>query len=79
MQVLTQFMVRKTEIVGASNQIHTHLQGFEATSGVTRFARQAGQSLSKGAIQTFDESGVEDYAATRAVKQFLRLLQQTVS
>jgi len=56
-------MVRKTEIVGASNQIHARLQGFEATSGVTRFARQAGQSLSEGAIQPFDESGVEDSAA----------------
>jgi hypothetical protein len=57
-------MVSKTEIVGASNQIHAHLQGFETTSGVTRFARQAGQSLAKGAIQPFDESGVEDHAAT---------------
>jgi len=56
-------MVRKTEIVGAPNQVHAHLQSLEATSGVTRFARQAGQSFSKGAIQPFDESGVEDDAA----------------
>jgi hypothetical protein len=72
-------MVRKTEIVGASNQIHAHLQSEDPTSGVTRVARQAGQSFSKGSVQTFDEGCVEDHATTRAVKQFLRLLQQAVS
>ena len=45
---------------------------------MTGCARQAGQSFAKGAIEPFDESGVEDQTAMRAVKQVLRLLQKTV-
>src|SRR5258708_15822835 len=79
MGVLTQLMMWKTEIGGASNQIHAHLQGFEAMGRVTRFARQTGQSFSESSIQTLDKSCVEDYATTRSVKQLLRFLQNTVS
>jgi len=57
MGVLTQLMMRKTEIGGASNQIHAHLQGFEVMGRVTRFARQTGQSFSESSIQTLDKSG----------------------
>ncbi len=73
-----QLMMHHTEIVAASDQIHPRLKHLEATSSMTRCARQAGQSFAKGAIQPFDESGVEDHAATRAVKQILRLLHKAV-
>src|SRR5204863_2796275 len=40
---LTQLMMRKTEIVAASDQIHPRLQSEEPTSGMARLARQARQ------------------------------------
>src|SRR5258707_4981503 len=56
-----QLVMHQTEIVGASDQIHAGLKGSETTGGMTRFARQAGQSLPEGAIQALDKSGVEDH------------------
>src|SRR2546427_12190141 len=45
---LTQLMMRKTEIVAASDQIHPRLQSEEPMSGMARLARQARQPFSKG-------------------------------
>jgi hypothetical protein len=75
----TQLMMDKTEIVGASDQIHARLKRCEPTSGMSGFARQAGQSLPKGSIQALDKSGVEDAATTREQEQFLGLLQTPMS
>jgi hypothetical protein len=70
-------MMGKTEIVGASDQRHPRLKGSEATSSMTRFAGQAGQPFSKGAIQALDKGRVEDAPSLRLHQQFLRLCQQT--
>ncbi len=70
---LAQLMMRKTEIVAASDQIHTSLQGDHPTSGMTGFTRQAGQPFPERSIQALDESSVEDAATLGEQKQFLRL------
>ena len=56
---LAQFMMRKTEIVAASDQIHAGLQCEQPTSGMTGFTRQAGQAFPERSIQALDESRVE--------------------
>jgi hypothetical protein len=75
----TQLMMHTTEIVGTSNQIHARLKRSEAASGMTGFARQAGQPFPKGAIQAFDTSRVEDRPRTLTHQQLLCLLHQAVS
>ena len=54
-----QLMMRKTEIVAASDQIHAGLQCEYPTSGMTGFARQAGQPFAERSIQALDKSSVE--------------------
>src|SRR5436309_1397349 len=73
-----QLMMRKTEIVGASDQIHPRLKRLEATSSMTRFARQARQPFSKGGIQALAKGCVEDRAPLRALQQLLCLYQHTM-
>jgi hypothetical protein len=73
-----QLMMRITEIVGASDQIHPRLKCSEATSSMTRFAGQARQSFSKGCIQALDKGCVEDRAPLRALQQLLCLYQHTM-
>src|SRR6266567_2621809 len=72
-------MMRETEIVAASDQIHARLKSFEATGGMTRSARQARQPLPERCIQAFNKSRVEDYAPSRTLQQLLSLRQQTMS
>ncbi len=74
-----QLMMRETEIVRASDQIHPRLKRSQATGRVTRFAGQARQSFAKGSIQALDKRRVEDAASLRLHQQFLRLRQQTMS
>ena len=70
---LAQRMMRKTEIVAASDQIHAGLQCEQPTSGMTRFARQAGQPFPERSIQALNESRVQDAATLGEQKQFLCL------
>jgi hypothetical protein len=75
MQRFAQLMMHKTEVVAASNQIHARLKRSETMSGMTRFARQAGQPFSKGGIQAFDTSRIEGRASLRTLEQLFCLLQ----
>ncbi len=75
MRRFAQLMMHKTKVVAASDQIHASLKRSQTTSGMTRFARQAGQPFSKGAIQAFDKSRIEDRAPLRALEQRSCLLQ----
>ncbi len=75
---LAQLMMRKTEIVAASNQIHPGLQCEQTTSCMTRSARQTGQSFPEGPIQALNKSGIEDAPAMREQEQPLRLSHQTM-
>src|SRR5258708_19336289 len=72
-----QLMMRQTEIVGASDQIHPRLKGSEAMSSMTRFAGQARQPFAKGSIQALDKRRIEDTSSLRLHQQVLRLGQQT--
>ena len=74
-----QLMMHETEIVGASDQIHTGLKSEDPTSGMTRSAGQVRKSFSKGSIQAFNKSGVEDRASSRSLHQLLGLREQTIS
>ena len=74
-----QLMMRETEIVGASDQIHARLKRFEAMSGMTRAAGQARQPLPERSIQAFNKRGVEDGTPLRTLQQLLGLRQQTMS
>ncbi len=66
-------MMGKTEIVTAFDQIHACLQCEQATSGMTGFARQAGQPFPERSIQALDKSGVQDAATMGEQQQCLRL------
>ena len=74
-----QLMMRETEIVGASDQIHASLKSFEGTRGMTRPAGQARQPLPERSIQAFNKRGVEDCTPSRTLQQLLGLRQQTMS
>ncbi len=74
-----QLMMRETEIVGAPDQIHAGLKRFEAMSGMTRSAGQAGQAFTKGGIQAFNKSGVEACPPSRSLQQVLSLREQPMS
>ncbi len=63
-----QLMMRETEIVAASDQIHAARQCEQPASGMTGFARQAGQPFSERSIQAFDKSGIQDAATMREQK-----------
>ena len=73
---LAQLMMRKTEIVTASDQIHARLKRLETMGGMTGFAREGGQPLSEGSIQALDKSRVEDAAPAREQEQPLSLSHQ---
>ncbi len=64
-----QLMMRETEVIGTSDQIHAGLKSFESTDRMTRSAGQARQPLSERGIQAFNKSGVEDRAPARLVQQ----------
>src|SRR5258708_36597994 len=68
-----QLMMRQTEIVGASDQIHPRLKGSEAMSSMTRFAGQARQPFEKGSIQSLDKRPIDDTFSSWFSKQVLRV------
>src|SRR5258708_37837927 len=72
-----QLMMRQTEIVGASDQIHPRLKGSEAMSSMTRLAGQARQPCAKGASQALDKRRIEHTSSLRLHQQALSLVQQT--
>ncbi len=53
-----------TEIVGATNQVHPHMQSLDARSRVPTLACQARQSLAEGSIQAFNKSRIEHASPT---------------
>src|SRR5260221_9503523 len=65
-----QLMMRQTEIVGASDQIHPRLKGSEAMSSMTRFAGQARQPFAKGSIQALDKRRIEDTSSCGCISRF---------
>src|SRR5579859_2269169 len=72
-------MMGKAEVIGAADQIHACLKRSEATSSMTRFARQASQPFAKRSIEALDKSGIEGRASLRALEQPLCLLDHPIS
>lgn len=67
-----EFLMHETEIVCTAKQIHASAQGLHTGSGMPTFAREAGQSFAKGAIQPLDlqntsNSGKIDWMAPVAL------------
>jgi len=74
-----EFLMRDTEIVGATHQVHARVQRVQARSRVPAFTGQARQSLAEGPIQAFNKSRIEYASPTRDLEQLLCLIEQTVS
>ena len=70
---MTQFVMRKAQVVGATDQIHAGFQRCKAVSSVTTFAREHCQALTHGTIESLDQSGVPDRSALRLLQQLVRL------
>src|SRR5947209_12416203 len=62
MSGFAQLMMRTTEIIGASDQIHPRLKRFETTGRMTRFAGQDRQPFANWSIKALDKRRVEDAA-----------------
>lgn len=56
--------MRKTQVVRASNQVHSGLQSVQTVSGMTTFARQGCQALSYGSVEPLDKRGIERAASS---------------
>src|ERR1700680_4620299 len=70
-----EFVMREAEVVGASNQVHACFKRLKAMSGMPTFARESSQPLPHGAIEAFDEGGIELLASQSHLQQGLCLLQ----
>jgi hypothetical protein len=75
----TQFLMGQTEIVRATNQVHSRVQSLYARSRVPTLPCQARQSLAEGSIQPFNKSRIEHVSPTRELEQLLCLIKHTVS
>jgi hypothetical protein len=79
MRRFRELMMRKTEVVGTTDQTHPCLKRSEATCRMARFARQAGKPFAKGPIQALDESRIQDRPCARTLQQLLGLRLQAMS
>ena len=74
---VTQLLMRPTEIVGTSDQIHSRLQGRETLGGMPTFARQRSQTFPHGCIEAFDQGRIELLASARHSEQVLCFLKSS--
>lgn len=72
-----QLVMRKAPIVGTSDQIHSGLDGRETMSRMATFAGEASQAFPHGAIEPFNEGGVQLASSPCRLKQVLRLLERS--
>ena len=74
---VTQLMMRPTEIVGTSDQIHSHLKGLQTLGGMPTFARQRSQTFPHSCIEAFDQGRLELFASSRHGEQVLCFLKRS--
>ena len=60
---LTQFVMRKAKVIGATDQIHAGFQRLKAVSRMTTFAGERSQPLTHRAIETLNKGGIEHATA----------------
>ena len=72
-----QLVMRKAQIVGTSDQIHSCLDGLQTMSRMATFAGEASQAFPHGSIEPFNKGGVQLAASLCRLKQFLRLLERS--
>jgi hypothetical protein len=59
MRFLTQFLMGKAKVVGASNERHSFPQRFQTCSRVATFPCERGKTFTKSSIQAFTKSSSE--------------------
>src|SRR3989304_4841275 len=64
-------MMRMTEIVQAANDIHADFQGLDFASQGASAPDKAIETLPKGGVETFDESGIDHASALRVLDEGL--------
>ena len=67
-------MMRPTEIVGTSDQIHARLKGLQTPCGMPTFARQRSQTFPHGCIEAESYGRIELLASSRHCEQVLCFL-----
>jgi hypothetical protein len=75
MLAVTQLLMRPTEIVGTSNQIHARLKSRQTPCGMPTFARQRRQTFPHGGTLAFNQRGIELLASSCHGEQVLRFLK----
>jgi hypothetical protein len=70
-----QFVMGPAEIVGTAKQPHPAFQRRQPPGRVPTFARQAGEALAHGSVETLNKGGVERCSSVRSRKQGLSVLQ----
>jgi hypothetical protein len=60
---MTQFVMRKAQVVGATDQIHVAFQRLKALSGVTTFASERSQPLTYRLMEPPNYGGIENAAS----------------
>jgi hypothetical protein len=70
-------MMRPTEIVGTTDQIHSRLQGLQTPYGMPTFARQRSQTFPHGRIEAFYQGGIELLASARHGEQLVCFLKSS--
>jgi hypothetical protein len=72
-----QLLMGPTEIVRASNQIHSGLQCLKTMSRVTTFSGERSQAFTHGSIETFNQGRIELLASRCLLEEFLRFLKSS--
>jgi hypothetical protein len=75
MAARAQLLMGPTEIVAASNQIHSGLQGLETMNGMTTFARERSQPFTHRGIEAFYQGGIERFTSCGLLQECLRFLK----
>jgi hypothetical protein len=70
-----QLLMGPTEIVGASNQIHSGLQGLRTMNGMTTFSSERSEAFTHRGIEPFNQGGIELLTSCGLLQAFLRFLK----
>ena len=71
MPAAAQFVMWPTAMVGASDQVHSHLQCRQSVSGVPTRARECGQALTHRSIEALDSGQLQEQISVTASRSSL--------
>ena len=72
-----QLLMRPTEVVGTSDQVHACLKGLQTLGGMPTFARQRSQTFPQGCIEAFNQGSIKLLASTRHCEQLSCFLKRS--